>query len=588
MNSRGPLLRLLDSTERHRKQVILACVCSVLNKFFDLAPPVLIGLAVDVVVEREDSFLARMGYEEPMSQLVVLGVLTVIIWSLESVFEYLWQILWRNLAQTVQHELRQEAFEHVLHLDMGWFRERRTGQLMAVLNDDVNQLERFLDSGANDLLQVGTTAVVVGGTFMWVSPLIALFAMFPIPIILWGSFRFQSTIAPRYADVRERAALVNGQLSSALGGIETIKAFTTETHEVARITKLSDDYRESNRLAIRLSATFSPLIRMAIVVGFTATLIYGGYLVLNEQLNVGSYSVLIYLTQRLLWPLTRLGQTFDLYQRAMASTTRIMNLIDTPIRLQDGDTHVKKEDVTGDIRFENVSFAYPGREPVLRDFNLSIEPRQITAIVGPTGSGKSTLARLLLRFYDPDDGRITIDGQNLKEMSLKSLRQSIGFVGQDVLLFSGTIQENVAYAPHATASAALAAAEAAEATNFISSLPEQWETPVGERGQKLSGGQAQRLSIARAVASDPAILILDEATSAVDNETEAAIQRSLERAAVGRTTLVIAHRLSTIRNAGKIIVLHEGKITESGNHAELIAANGLYKRLWDVQTGLQS
>jgi ATP-binding cassette subfamily B protein len=587
MSARRPFARLLLSTEKHRRQVILACVCSILNKVFDLAPPVLIGMAVDVVVERQDSFLGRMGYEDPMSQLVVLGVLTVVIWAFESVFEYLWAVLWRNLAQTVQHELRQDAFAHVLRLDMGWFRERSTGRLMAVLNDDVNQLERFLDSGANDLLQVGTTAVVVGGTFLWVSPIIALFAMFPIPIILWGSFRFQSTIAPRYADVRERAALVNGQLSTALGGIEIIKAFTTEAHEVDRITQLSEDYRQSNRQAIRLSSTFSPLIRMAIVVGFTATLIYGGYLVLDDQLNVGSYTVLIYLTQRLLWPLTRLGQTFDLYQRAMASTTRILDLIDTPITLKNGDVTIEKSDIIGDIRFEDVSFAYPGREPVLTSFNLQIEPRKITAIVGPTGSGKSTIARLLLRFYDPDEGRITIDGRNLRKLRLESLRQCIGFVGQDVLLFSGTIQENVAYAPQADVKAAVAAAEAAEATAFIEGLPDQWNTLVGERGQKLSGGQAQRLCIARAVASDPAILILDEATSAVDNETEAAIQRSLERAAVGRTTLVIAHRLSTIRNASKIIVLDEGAIVESGTHDALIEADGLYKRLWDVQTGSQ-
>ena len=459
---------------------------------------------------------------------------------------------------------------------------------MAVLNDDVNQLERFLDSGANDLLQVGTTAVVVGGTFLWVSPIIAVFAMFPVPIILWGSFRFQSTIAPRYADVRERAALVNGQLSSALGGIETIKAFTTEDYEVEKITQLSEDYRQSNRQAIQLSSTFSPLIRMAIVVGFTATLIYGGYLVLNEYLDVGSYTVLIYLTQRLLWPLTRLGQTFDLYQRAMASTTRILDLIDTPITLENGDVVIDKDSITGDIRFEDVSFGYPGREPVLNKFNLQVEPRKITAIVGPTGSGKSTLARLLLRFYDPDEGRITIDGRNLRKLDLGSLRQCVGFVGQDVLLFSGSIEENVTYAPRATAQTAVAAAEAAEATAFIEGLPDRWNTLVGERGQKLSGGQAQRLSIARAVASDPAILILDEATSAVDNETEAAIQRSLERAATGRTTLVIAHRLSTIRNASKIIVLDQGNIVESGTHDTLIAADGLYKRLWDVQTGLQT
>ena len=351
MSKAPPLRRLFRSTERHRQQVILAVVCSILNKVFDLAPPVLIGIAVDVVVEREQSFLGRMGYEEPFSQLLILGVLTVIIWGLESVFEYLWQVLWRNLAQTIQHELRQDAFAHVLRLDMGWYRERSSGGLMAVLNDDVNQLERFLDSGANDLLQVGTTAVVVGGIFFWISPAIAIFAILPVPIILWGSFRFQSTIAPRYAEVRERAAQVNSQLSSAIGGIETIKAFNTQEHEVERLTALSDDYRQANRLAIRLSSTFSPLIRMAIVVGFTATLIYGGYLVIEDQLDVGSYSVLIYLTQRLLWPMTRLGQTFDLYQRAMASTTRILDLVDTPIRLKSGEITLKKGALKAQLSF---------------------------------------------------------------------------------------------------------------------------------------------------------------------------------------------------------------------------------------------
>jgi ATP-binding cassette subfamily B protein len=326
---------------------------------------------------------------------------------------------------------------------------------------------------------------------------------------------------------------------------------------------------------------------MAIVVGFTATLIYGGHLVINGTLDVGSYSVLIYLTQRLLWPMTRLGQTFDLYQRAMASTTRIMDLLDTPIKLKSGDVELKRADVKGTIHFKDVTFSYPNREPTLQNFNLIIEAGKITAIVGPTGSGKSTLVRLLLRLYDPDQGSVTLDGRNLTKLTLSSLRQSIGFVGQDVLLFSGTVLDNVTYSPFAKSKDAEAAARSAEALDFIEALPQQWETLVGERGQKLSGGQAQRLSIARALASDPAILVLDEATSAVDNETEAAIQRSLERVSVGRTSLVIAHRLSTIRNAHRIIVLDEGKIAESGTHSELIEAKGLYRRLWDVQTGVQ-
>ena len=431
---------------------------------------------------------AEWGYEEPFSQLLILGVLTVIIWGLESVFEYLWQVLWRNLAQTIQHELRQDAFAHVLRLDMGWYRERSSGGLMAVLNDDVNQLERFLDSGANDLLQVGTTAVVVGGIFFWISPAIAIFAILPVPIILWGSFRFQSTIAPRYAEVRERAAQVNSQLSSAIGGIETIKAFNTQEHEVERLTALSDDYRQANRLAIRLSSTFSPLIRMAIVVGFTATLIYGGYLVIEDQLDVGSYSVLIYLTQRLLWPMTRLGQTFDLYQRAMASTTRILDLVDTPIRLKSGEITLKKEGIKGTIEFQDVTFAYPDRPPILQNFNLRINPGEITAIVGPTGSER-VLVRLLLRLYDPSEGVVTLDGRPLPELELASLRSAIGFVGQDVLLFSGTIRANIAYAPKADPALIEEAATAAEAVDFIEALPQRWDTLVGERGQSFQAAK---------------------------------------------------------------------------------------------------
>ena len=582
--ARSPLSRLLRYASPHRASIAAASGFSVLNKLFDLAPPLLIGLAVDTVVERDASWLASVGVASTEAQLVVIAALTVLVWALESLFEFLFQQRWRNLAQTMQHELRLDAYAHIQRLGMVWYADRSTGGLLAILNDDVNQLERFLDGGANDLIQVGTTCLAVGAVFFWVSPSVALLAILPVPFILWGSFRFQDAIAPRYAEVRLRAAEVAGQLANNLSGIETIKAFVAESREVERIRRLSDGYRAANRRAIVLSSAFSPLIRMVIVVGFTGTLLVGGWLVLAGTIAVGSYSVLVFLTQRLLWPLTKLGQTFDLYQRAMASTARILDLLDTPVTETDGA--LIPEAIEGTIRFEGVRFAYPDRAPVLEGIDLVVPAGQTVAVVGPTGAGKSSLVRLLLRLYDPQEGRITLDGIDLRELRLDSLRGAMGLVSQVVFLFDGTIAQNLRYGrPDADDAAIEAAARAAEAHEFIVALPEGYATRIGERGQKLSGGQRQRLALARALLLDPPILVLDEATSAVDNETEAAIQRGLARATVGRTSLVIAHRLSTVRHADRIVVLEAGRVVEQGTHEGLLASGGPYARLWAVQTG---
>ena len=543
-----PLRRLWHYASGNRSQIVWASLWSILNKAMDIAPPFLIGMAVDVVVNQEDSFLASFGIEDPKAQLLVITILTLIVWVLESLFEYLHGVAWRNLAQTIQHDLRVEAFDHIEHLDLGYFEERSTGDLMAVMNDDINQLERFLDHGANEVLQVLTSVVLIGVTFFIIAPSVAWLAFLPIPLIIWGSVRFQRRIEPRYAAVREQAAAINSLLSNDLGGIATIKAFTAEDRETLRLSVESDRYRSANRAAIRLSSAFSPLIRIAILIGFTATLLYGGLLVLDGQLNVGLYSVMVFLTQRLLWPLTRLGETFDLYQRAMASTNRVMDVLDTRPRLDDGSARLPTEDVVGRVTFESVTFAYEPHYPVLRDVSIEIPAGSTTAFVGPTGSGKTTIVKLLLRFYDPDAGCVRVDGTDVRSVHQKDLRRSIALVSQDVFLFHGTVAENIAYGkPEATTVAIVAAATIAEAHEFIVDLPGGYDTIVGERGQKLSGGQRQRISIARAVLTDSPILVLDEATSAVDNETEAAIQRSLARIAHKRTTIVIAHRLSTIR-----------------------------------------
>jgi ATP-binding cassette subfamily B protein len=569
----------------HRGRVWLATTCSILNKLFDLAPPFLIGMAIDVVVKLEDSLLAGWGIREPAHQLWVLGGLTLVIWSLESLFQFWYGVLWRNLAQTVEHEMRLDAYGHVQNLEMAYFEDQSTGTLMAVLNDDVNQLERFLDSGANDLLRIGTTAVVITTVFFLLAPEVAWLAMLPVPFVLWGSFLFQKRIAPRYAVVREQVGILNHQLANNLGGMATIKSFTTEAHELERLRVESDRYREKNRHAIRLSAAFSPLIRMVIVVGFTATLVYGGIRVLDGHLSEAAFALMAFLTQRLLWPLTSLGQVFDLYQRAMASTTRILDLLDTPVRIRDGGQALSKP-VRGEVALENVEFHYRDGYPILRDLDLVMRAGETTAVVGPTGSGKTTLIKLILRFYDVTGGAIRLDGGDLRDLNVRDLRRGIGLVSQDVFLFHGTVRENIAYGRlGASLEDVVAAAKVAEAHAFIEDLPEGYDTIVGERGQKLSGGQRQRISIARAVLKDPPILVLDEATSSVDNETEAAIQRSMERLAVGRTTIVIAHRLSTVRGADRIYVLDRGRLVEQGHHDELVGEGGVYETLWKVQTG---
>jgi ATP-binding cassette subfamily B protein len=584
MASPHPLRRLLHHARHHRGRIRLAALCSVLNKILDIAPPALIGMAVDVVVQREESLLASWGVVDVRAQLWVLGGLTLVVWILESAFEYAHQLLWRNLAQTVQHELRIEAYAHVQDLELGFFEDVQSGGLMSILNDDVNQLERFLDKGASDLLQVATTVVVIGGAFVVLAPSVAWMAMAPMPFIVWFAVWFQRRLEPRYADVRAEVGLLNSTLAGNLGGVATIKSFAAEEREVARVRARSDAYRASNRRAIAWSSAFSPLIRMLIVCGFTAMLIFGGMLVLEGRLAVAAYTLMVFLTQRLLWPLTALGQTFDLFQRAMASTRRVLDLLARAPAIRSGVRRLPEP--RGALRLERVTFAYPGRAPVFRDLDLAIEAGRTTAIVGATGAGKSTLVKLLLRLYDPQEGRVAFDGVDLRELDLADLRRAIGLVSQDVFLFHGTARENLAYAdPEASQAAIESAARTAEADGFLRALPEGYDTLIGERGQKLSGGQRQRLSIARAVLKDPPVLVLDEATSAVDNETEAAIQRSLARVAVGRTTVVIAHRLSTVRHADVIHVLADGGVAESGTHAELVERGGLYAGLWRVQTG---
>jgi ATP-binding cassette, subfamily B, bacterial len=584
--ARPPLRQLWQHGRRHRPRMVLACVFSVLNKICDVAPELLIGVAVDVVVNADVSLVERItGIESRTGQLYLLAAVTVLVWVLESITDYTADLLWRNLAQDIEHDLRMDAYRHIQELELAYFEDRSSGGLMAILNDDVNQLERFLDIGANELILTAANVVLVGATFAVISPLLTVLAFLPIPVIVIGSLAYQKRLEKRYDAVRAAAGDIADTLSNNLGGITTIKAFTAEEREVDRVAVDSLAYAEANRAAIRYSSAFVPLIRMAILAGFTMTLVVGGRAALEGTLAVGSFSVLVYMTQRLLWPLTRLGEMLDLYQRAMASLRRIFGLLDVQPTIRPGEQELPSP-VRGAVRFDSVRFAYGEGADVLHALDLDIAAGETHAIVGATGAGKSTVVKLLLRLYEPTSGRITVDGVPIEELSFRSLRGAIGFVSQDVFLFQGTVRENLTYGrPDATDEDVVRAATLAEAHTFITSLPDGYDTIVGERGQKLSGGQRQRLTIARAILRDPAVLVLDEATSAVDNETEAAIQRSLARVSEHRTSIVIAHRLSTVRHAHRIHVLEAGRVIEAGTHEELVDQGGLYAALWRVQTG---
>lgn len=578
------LQRLLHYSHQHRADYIWGTLFSILNKFFDVAPEILIGVVIDVVVSKKESFVARLGYAEPKEQIVFLAVLTLIIWVSESIFEYLYLLRWKNLAQKIQHEARRDVYRHLQNLDLEYFEDKNSGALVSILNDDVNQLERFLNNGANSLIQVGTAIILIGGVFFYLSPTIAVLSFLPMPFIFFGAVYFQKKSEPLYAHVRSKVSDLASHLTANISGVATIKAFSREERELQKLETLSSNYQRANEEAIRVSSAFIPVIRMGILAGFVCTLVIGGFKTLNGELNVGLYGVLIFLTQRLLWPMTGLAETIDLYQRSMASVDRILDVLETSITVKSNSKALKNFDAKADLKFAKVGFSYRNGFKALEDLNVLIPSGKTTAFVGPTGSGKSTLVKILMRFYDPTKGQVLLGQQDIRDLDLKSYRDQIGWVSQDVTLFDGSIIDNISFGKAGASEAEIiAAAKAAEAHDFILQLPEGYKTLVGERGQKLSGGQKQRLALARAILKNPTILILDEATSAVDNETESLIQKSLVKITHDRTTIVIAHRLSTIVSADIIYVIDNGRVVEQGTHQSLVKKMGTYSTLWNYQ-----
>jgi ATP-binding cassette subfamily B protein len=585
-----PMRRLFLYLRKYKRIVSFASITVIIHKIFDLMPPLLVGWIVNIANKDTPNWIVNvLGTNEIMSAVVFISVLIVVIFGMESLTQWLYKIGFMRLAQRVQHDLRLDAYQQLQSREIAYFENNRTGNLMAMINDDVNQLERFLNFSLDEIIQLITLFIFAGFVLFGVSWELTLIGLLPVPIIYLGSLQYQKKIGPLYKKVREAVGNLSNRLENNIAGILVIKSFNAEKYEINRVAEVSDQYRKANFDAIQYSAPYIPMIRMVIALGFAAVMGIGAMWVIQDptKMNVGELTLFGMMIQRVLWPITRMGMVIDEYERARASARRIFGLMDTPNQIQVVENPVPLNTLEKDIQFKNVAFAYDSDMSIFKNLSFNIQHGQRIGIAGSTGSGKSTLIKLILRFYDVNNGQITFDGRDIRALDLQDVRKQIALVSQDVYLFHGTIFENIAYGCNDTATKeqVISACKKAQLHSFIDHLPDQYDTLVGERGIKLSGGQRQRLSIARAILKDAPVLILDEATSAVDTETERAIQESIHRLTEDKTALIIAHRLSTIRHCDQIIVLKNGDIEEQGTHDELIEKDGLYADLWHVQTG---
>ncbi len=505
---------------------------------------------------------------------------------------------WSNFAIHFQHEVRVDTYDAMQRRGMGFFDDKQTGEIMSVLNNDVNQLENFLTGTFNQAIRIIVRVGGMGAVMLMINWRLGIVPTLAIPILAVASYSFYRIIRPKYREVRSAVGSLNSRLENNIGGLMVIKAYTREDFEAERVEEASGEYRDTNWDAITTRIIFFPTLQTITHAGYVATFLIGGWWVMfgsphpffQGTMTAGTLVMFLSYTNRFIYPMRQFGQILNDYSYAEAAGERIYGLLDSEPAIQAHADTVELDTIRGDVSYENVYFSYETNEEqpetVIKDISFRAESGQYIGLVGPTGAGKSTLMKLLMRMYDADSGSIRIDGVDISDLHPQQLRDAISYVAQEPYLFYGTVRENIAYGVDDIDEEQIErAARRAGAHEFIRDLPHGYETMVGERGVKLSGGQRQRISIARAILEDPEILILDEATSHVDNETEAVIQNSLEDLIADRTTFAIAHRLSTVRNADTILVLDEGELVETGTHEELLEEDGLYATLWSVQVG---
>ncbi|MFC7141007.1 ABC transporter ATP-binding protein [Halosimplex aquaticum] len=594
-----PVVWLFDEYARpHWKQLVGGLSFSTVEQIPARLPPVLVGVAIDAVLLNTGPFRLPLVPDawlptEMADQLTVLIALLVGSFAAVALVNYFGRRVLGRFGQSFQHEIRTEVFDTVQRLEMGYFDDHDTGEVMSVLNDDVQEVQTLVFGVLARGSTMTMTAVATYAYMLWLNWQLAV-VLAVVPFALFAlSYWFSNWIEPKHMAVRERVGDLNSRLNNNVDGVSVIKTFGTERAERERVRDASGDLRTAQWDAHWAQATMDPVSRTVSQLARVITLLVGGIWVLTGPplfftgtLTPGALFTFYVFVGSLLTAMQGIAEVVDGYQNGKAAATRLRDIVANDSVAERRDA-AELADPEGAVAYDDVTFSYPGRdEPTLDGVTFDVEPGDTVGIVGSTGAGKSTILKLLLRFYDPDSGAVRVDGTDVRDVTVESLRESIGYVSQDPFLFYGAVRENIAYAdPDADEETVVEAAKLAGAHEFVAELPDGYDTQVGERGVKLSGGQRQRVSIARAIVRDPAILVLDEATSHVDNETEVLIQRTLDELAADRTTFLVAHRLSTVRDADRIIVVDDGEVVERGTHEDLLARDGLYANLWNVQVG---
>jgi ABC-type multidrug transport system fused ATPase/permease subunit len=579
LNKKGVnLKRLFNILKPYWKALLVSSAFLIARAGVELVPPLIQRTIIDEVIGNRE--VARL------SQLVIA---LVAIYAMKEAIRSVDLYIRHALGERFILDLRVRLYAYLQQLSLSFFEQTSTGELMSRVTNDVNALEQFVTHGTAlagvDLLRLVGSAVVLF-VLEW---RLALLVLIPVPILAVGLRWFNTQIRPVYRRVRDRLGDINARLQDNLSGIRVIQAFVQEDRELERFAHESENYYEARVRGIRYWATFFPGLGFVASLGTVAVLGFGAQMVIEDTMSLGTLVAFLSYITSFYEPINRLTQVDNVFQQAFAAADRIFELLDTSQEIGDDSDAEPLPEIEGEVVFDDVSFRYASGDQVLHDVSFRMAPGEVVALVGPSGAGKTSIANLLCRFYDPEGGRILVDGTDLREITLESLRRQVAVVLQDTFLFNDTVRENLLYGkPDASEAELVAAAEAAYAHDFITALPEGYDTELGERGVRLSGGQKQRLALARAILADPRILILDEATSSVDAEAEYLIQQALDAVLEGRTALVIAHRLSTVRNADKIIALEEGRIIEIGDHHELMDRGGLYSQLYRRQLELSA